>query len=276
MIFPIPSHDARKNGIQSRTKKRGGVDPDELCRLLNNHIENQALKAEQRRAAKALKAAAGPYVPREAASAHQKTTSPDAMRQFHKLSQPVYKQHFEVLRLDIPGSPLKDLQRTQLWDPAVVDRNIVRNRNQWEWDQRMEKAAEVDLEREINRPPQRTFPELACLVKEKSWGEQPMSGRDMFWENSPLQRSKEKLKTAFEGRNDWAQKEDTESGDKQAKLEKIVSPSWMKDSNWIMRRKEKFVVVEEEAVEVGDCGSPPPMGSIRGRGRGFLARFNRH
>jgi len=246
-----------------RVKNRGAVDAQELSRLLNRHLEKQAIRSEQRRLALAAKAAVEPYVPRVAASAFERTTTPDAMRQIHKLSQPAVKQHLEILHVDIPSL---SLMRMQVYDQVVVERNALRNRNQWQWTHEMEQAAEFDLDREVDKPPRRTFAELEHLMKTRSREEQILKGGDSFWHEGP---SKMKSRTAvcvpdFEGRNDWAQKEEMEGGGRRTLLKRDTT-------SWIARRREKR---QAEAVKIGD-GSPP-TGNRRERGRGLLGRFSRY
>ena len=143
-------------------KKGEPFDPDELSRLLAIHLEKQKIKSQERRAARAAKSAAAPFAPKGAASAFERTTTPDVMRQVHKLSLPAVKQHSKVLQVDIPS-----LRRNQARDQAVIERDLLRNRNQWQWTQDMREAAVVDLDRNVYRPPQRTFAELAHLMNSK-------------------------------------------------------------------------------------------------------------
>src|SRR6266536_5759072 len=165
MTYPL--RDRKGNGQKRKVKNGEPFDPEELTRRLTAHLIEQKTKQERRREARAAKAAAAAaqqdsvyhHVPKVAAAAFERTTTPDAMRQVHKLAQPAIKAHLEQLTIDdpLPGVPVTSLKKTQAMDQAMIERDLLRNRNQFQWDQAMEEAAEADVYRDVNKPPQRTF-----------------------------------------------------------------------------------------------------------------------
>lgn len=281
-----PLCDPRSNGGKRRVKKGEPFDPEELSKRLSAHLAEQKLKSEKRRAARLAKAIGdeqyGVFVPKVAAAAFHRTTTPDVMRHIHRLSQPALKQQLERLSVDDPTPQITSLQRTQAFDRAVIERDILRNRNQFQWNHDMEEAAEVDIERDVNRAPQRTFKsEFAYLRSRHEKGtERPLSTGDIFSEeDEPPTTTKTKLrsKAAFNGRNDWAQREDgVDSGGKSVK-DKSNSFLRKKDSIWMLKsRKEKRGKQEDnDTVEVFGDSRSPSDGSKSARSS-FLGRFKRH
>jgi hypothetical protein len=284
-----PLCDPKTNGARRRVKQGEPLDPEELSRRLAAHLAEQKLKAERRRDAKAAKAAAAAlaqqstiyhHVPKVAAADFARTTTPDVMRQVHKLSQPVLKQQLEPLNLEDFGHRITSLQKAQAMDQAVIERDLLRNRNQFQWNHDMEEAAEADMERGVYKPPQRTFAsEFAHLKSRHDRGTQrPLSTGDFFWEEDEVQvpaKSRPKPVPAYDGRNDWAQREDSQK--ERRKVKEIASPFLKKkDSIWILKgRKEKVGKQDkDEALMIGNSG-PSSEGNRTGR-ISFLARFKRH
>jgi len=275
-----PLRDPKSNGTK-RVKNGEPFDPEELSRRLTVYLSEQKLKMERRRAAK--EAAANNvyhHVPKVAAAAFERTTTPDVLRQVHKLSQPALKQHLEVLSLDDPSLQTTSLQRTQALDQAVIERDMLRNRNQFQWNHDMEEAAEIDIERDVYKSPQRTFnSEFAISKSRHEKGQRPLSTGDVFWEEDdpPVTGiAKPKPKPAFNGRNDWAQRDDRENDEKVGK-ERSSLFLRKKDSIWVLksRREKNGKQDKDEAVaEIGDFGSPPD--GSKSRKSSFLARFKRH
>lgn len=154
-------------------KKGEPFDPEDLSRRLQAHLTEQKIKADKRRQARAAKLAAAEaaaaeshaqtvyhHVPMSAASAFERTTTPvDLSRKMPKLAQSVIKAHLGRVSVDEnrPSQGLTLLQKTVALDQAIVDKQILRNRNQFQWTQEMEEANEADLERDLYKPPQRTF-----------------------------------------------------------------------------------------------------------------------
>jgi len=278
-----PLRDPKGNTARRRVKQGEPFDPEELSRRLTAHLAEQKIKAERRREARAARAAAAQqngvyhHVPKVAALAFERTATPvDTTRQMHKLSQPVLKAQLELLHEDhVTGHPTTKLQETQAKDQAMIERELLRNRNQFQWTRDLEDAVEVDFGRDLYKPPQRTFniPEFAHLRGTKaSNAPRPLSTGDVFSDEEVQITPRAKQKPAFDAidRTDWAQRDDEGEIGRQKK--DWVSPFLRKkDSIWILGRKEKSTRQDKEAVAgIGDFGSPPDK-----KGR-FLARFKRH
>ena len=282
---------AKGHGSRQRKLKQGEpFDPDELSRRLAAHLAEQKIKAQRRRESRAAKAAAAQqigvyhHVPKVAAAAFERTTTPDVMRQVHKLAQPALKAHMEQLTLDdpLPGQPATSLQRTQAMDQAIIERDLLRNRNQFQWKQDMEEAAEVDEARDLYSPPQRTFiAEFAHLrTRHGGTAQRPLSTGDMMSGDRISEEEETTTKTRYKNiydpkidRNDWAQRDD----DAESRQKKERSSPFLrkKESSWILRGKKSPKQDKDEAVAgIGDFGSPPD-GSKSGKAS-FLARFKRH
>lgn len=281
-----PLRAPQSTGGKRRVKNGEPFDPEELSRRLSAHLAEQKLKAERRRAARVAKETTNQqevyhHVPMMAAAAFERTTTPDVMRHVHKLSQPALKQHLEHLSLDDASLQLTGLQRTQALDKAVIESGLLRNRNQFQWNHDMEEAAEVDVERNVYKSPQRTFTsEFAYL---RSWhekvAERPLSTGDVFPEEdeSPItSKATCKSKLVFDGRNDWEQRDERVDLGKTTK-EKYNPFLRKKDSIWILKsRKAKHGKEnkDEGVAGIGDSG-PPPDCSKSGKSS-FLGRFKRH
>jgi hypothetical protein len=282
-----PLHDLKGHGSRQRRVKQGEpFDPDELSRRLATHLAEQKLQAQRRRDARAAKAAAAQqigvyhHVPKVAAAAFERTTTPDMMRQVHKLAQPALKSHLEHLTVDdpLPGQPATSLQRTQAMDQAMIERDLLRNRNQFQWKQDMEEAAEVDIARDLYSPPQRTFIAEFAHLRGRHAGsaQRPLSTGDMISEEEET-TIKTRYKPTYDpkiDRNDWVQRDD-ETEARPSKKERSSSFLKKKESSWILRAKKSSKQDKDEAVAgIGDFGSPP-HGSKSGK-PSFLARFKRH
>lgn len=287
-----PLRDPKTNGPRRRAKQGEPFDPEELSRRLQAHLVEQKIKAEKRREARAAKAAAAGavaaqhvyhHVPKVAAAAFERTTTPEAFRKVHKLAQPAMRAHLEVLSLEdsLPNQPVTSLQKTVAMDQAMLERDLLRNRNQFQWTHDMEDAAEADMERDLYKPPQRTFyAEFAHLKGSRKQGvPRPLSTGDMFWEEegSPPPQ-KPKVKPAphdivNDHRNDWVQRDDGLENRKKDK----TSPFLRKmESSWIlMGKKEKGLKQERRDEGIAGFGSSSPDNGKGAKGS-FLTRFKRH
>lgn len=223
------------------------------------------------------------------------------MRQIHKLAQPAVKQSREVLKVD-KRSLVTRLKRNQALDQATIERNLARNRNNFQWDQCMEDATEVDIARDLYSPPQRTFiAEFAHLRPKQppiTTGidhRRPLSTGDMMLDHDDDTHRAARITRAVLpvydpriDRTDWAQRDDEEEArtkngvgsptTMEMEKEKEKAPR-KKESGWILRgiksprhEKEKEEVVSSAA----DFGSSPPEGGGRSAKASFLARFRRH
>lgn len=277
-----PLRDPKGNGGRRKVKKGEPFDPEELSRRLTEHLAEQKLRAEKRREVRAAKAAtlaqqnAAVYhhVPTVAAAAFERTTTPDVMRQVHKLAQPAIKAHLELLSLEdpLPGHPITSLQRTQAMDQAILEKEMLRNRNQFQWDHDMEEAAHADAERDLYKSPQRTFnSEFAHLRgRHKKGAPRPLSTGDVCWdEEEPSIPTKPRgpIRPVNDGndRHDWAQRDDAE-----ARKKDKTSPFLRKmESSWILMSKREKVSLKQDIGELASSAE----GNRKG---GFLARFKRH
>jgi hypothetical protein len=278
-----PLREPKKDGSRRRVKKGEPFDPEDLSRRLTAHLAEQKLKAERRHARAKAAAAQQIYhhVPKVAAADFERTATPvDTMRQVHKLSQPALKQRLENLSLDDPNPQATSLHRTQALDQAVVERDLLRNRNQFQWTHDMEEAAEVDMDRDVYKLPQRTF---HSEIARKSRHEKALSTGALFSdEDEPTvntdKKPKPKPKPIFDGRNDWAQREEDHHNRKGVVKEQSNPALKKKDSIWLLgSRKEKSSKKqnkEEASTGSGEFGSSPD--GIKGAKLGFLARFKRH
>jgi len=287
-----PLRDPKKDGRRQRVKQGEPFDPEELSRRLNAHLAEQKIRAERRREARAARAALVQanvvyhHVPTVAAAAFERTTTPDVRRQSHKFPSMGIKSHLEKLSLEDPPLeyPVTSLQKTQAIDQAILERQILLNRNQFQWTHELEEAAEADMEREIYKPPQRTFQlEFAHLTSgHKRRSSRPLSTGDL-WEKTEAQssppppgKSKPKpLLPVAKDRPDWAER-DAETETAKKNLHSRTSPFLRKmESTWMLGKREKVKPDRDEAVAgIGDHGSPPDGNKgIRGS---FLARFKRH
>lgn len=278
MTYPL--RESKGPTAKRRVKQGEPFDPDDLCRRLEAHLAEQRFRAEKRREARAAKAAAvqanGPYVPMVAATAFQRTATPDVLRQVHKLAEPALKTQLSI-HFEEPG--FSALKRTQARDHAAIEKECVRTRNQFQWGHDMEEAVILDIDRDIYKAPQRTFqPETSHLrILRNSNVIRHFSTGDMLSDDEQLHGTvKPKSKALFEAndRNDWAQRDDVEN--RHPKREWVTPFLRKKDSSWMMMvRGEKGLGHKNETLtNIGNLGSPPDA-SKSGKGR-FLARFKRH
>lgn len=209
-----------------------------------------------------------------AAQAFERTTTPEVMRQVHTLSKLVVKSHLERSSLDAsaPGHPFTSLQRTQAMDQAMLEKEMLRNRNQFQWDHDMEEASHADMERVLYKPPQRTFnSDFAHLEGRHAKGApRPLSTGDVWQEELPHIPTKPKglPKPQNDGldRHDWAQREEVAEIRKKDR----TSPFLRKmESSWILLGKKEKISLKQD---IGNLG-PSPEGNRKGN---FLALFKRH
>lgn len=318
-----PHHEPAKPSNGKRRVKNGEpFDPEELTRRLTAYVTEQKLASQRRREARAAKERAAAiaagldpkahdvvyhHVPTVAASAFQRTATPIIVttETVHKLSAPILKaalspnnpvDSFEhdpsfPLRQKSTKRPATSLQRTVLQDQAEVEKERIRNRNQFQLTQALEEAAEVDELRDVYRVPQRTFVEFAHLRNAHSKGHsRPLSTGDIFSDSedtdtAPASTSRLKslrVKPTYDGRNDWAQEEEAKSPVEKVSArtvkERVSGPFLRrKESVWILmgkkeKEKEKDRKVDDALVGtgIGESTSPPLDGK-----KGFLARFKR-
>ncbi|KAH8687504.1 hypothetical protein BGZ60DRAFT_522159 [Tricladium varicosporioides] len=281
MTYPL-----REPKANTRRKVKQGepFDAEELSRRLTAYLLEQRKKAERHREARAVKATTQQnsvyhHVPTVAAAAFERTTTPDVMRQIHKLSQPAVKTHLETFHVEdsLSGYGVTSLRKTQAIDQAILERDLLRTRNQFQWNHDMEDTVEVDIDRDIYKPPQRTFQTEASQLKSNHApkASRPLSTGDIFSdeEDSPVP-NKPKARPVHDtrDRNDWAQRDD--DVDSRHNRRDWSGPFLRKrESTWIMRiKREKSIRQDKGGAVTADPESPPDKS---GRGR-FLARFKRH
>lgn len=267
-----------KAGAKRKTKQGEPFDPEDLSRRLTAHLAEEKAKVERRRAAREAKVADGAHfyhhVPLSAASAFERTTTQvDVMKSLPKAARPAVKAHLNALRIEAPATgQVPTLQKTRKIDQAMVERDLLRNRSQFQWNHDLMDANAMDLERDIYKVPQRTFNSDFAHVRGKipKSGLRPISTGDVFWEEAgelSLVSPKPKSKPLHDrnDRNDWAQRDEVADS---RKKEKGSPPLRKKDSYWILLGIKSMKHEKENVLD----GSPPDAIKMKG---GFLARFKR-
>ncbi|RDW82262.1 hypothetical protein BP6252_03374 [Coleophoma cylindrospora] len=271
-----------------RTKNGEPFDPSELSRRLEAHLKEQKRLRSERRASKAAAAPTSqnqePYhhVPKVAASSFARTTTQDKSRKIHRLSQIALQEQLKTFSLDDPhtGQPLVGLQRSIAQDQVVIKQESLRSRNQFQWTQYMEKAVEVDADRDVYRAPQRTF-ETGILATQNgrihSRVPRPLSTGDVQSEDddTPLIGNKQKLKPFHQ--NDWLQKDDNDDdSETRRKTKERGGPfSRKRDSVWIMKGRREKPIADEGNPTPNACQNASTLDSKASRGK-FLSRFKWH
>lgn len=335
-----PLHDPTKASNAKRRAKNGEpFDPEELTRRLTAYVAEQKLQSQRRREARAAKERAAAqaagreptsptdpkaphdaiyhHVPTVAAAAFQRTATPNIVttETVHILAAPVLKAALSPSNPDdtFPNHsthptrqkstkhPTTALEKTVLQDHAEVEKERIRNRNQFQRTQALDEAAEVDELRDVYRIPQRTFREFAHLRNAHGKGHsRPLSTGDVFSDSedtdimpSEIRNARLKslrVKPAYDGRNDWAQKEDngpgerekvvvkerrgSEGGNGRTVKERVSGPFLRrKESVWLLMGKKEKTKQDESLVGtgIGECTSPPPLDGKKG----LFARFRR-
>ncbi|KAJ8062635.1 hypothetical protein OCU04_009157 [Sclerotinia nivalis] len=203
---------------RAHSKRGAPLDPDDLSRRLRAHIAQQKASAEQRRAAR-VSMATGVYhhVPQVAAQSFEHTATQEKLHQVHKLSEPALK-NLGYLSIDegaagigsgyVYQKPTTTLQKAQVMDHATADRTKTRNRNQYQWTPALERAAELDAERDMYRCPRRTFNSDVPLLHKSRAVMRPMSMGDFLpWEEK---EEPKEVKRERNDRHDWTQRDESE------------------------------------------------------------------
>jgi hypothetical protein len=250
--------ESKANGHRSRSKKREPLDPEDLSRRLALHL------SEQRRVARARATAEHvPYhhIPQVAAVDFESTATPDRMGQIHKLAQPALKS-LEVLRFS--EKPATLLQNPKAMDLATADKNHVRNRNRHRWTTAIERAAELDDERDVYQFPQRTFEtEIGASVHRTRQMSRPLSLGDMLWEGGaeiPEERKRDR-----NDRQDWSQRDEDEVKVRR-KMRDLVTPL-------LALKTKKSKGQENETIMAVGLVAANEGRNVRSAS--FLARFRR-
>ncbi|ATZ57324.1 hypothetical protein BCIN_14g04740 [Botrytis cinerea B05.10] len=208
---------------RTRSKKGAPLDPYDLSRRLRAHLAQQKALAEHRRASLSS-TSTDPYhhTPQVAALSFEHTATAEKLRNVHKLSEPALK-NLGYMTIDAGGGGLGGcgsgyayqkpgtlLQKTQIYDHVTADKAKVRNRNQYQWTSALERAAELDAERDVYRCPRRTFNSDVPVVHKSRAGMRPMSMGDYLpWEEKEEREVKE-VKREKNDRHDWTQRDESE------------------------------------------------------------------
>ncbi|KAI9049886.1 hypothetical protein LZ554_006034 [Drepanopeziza brunnea f. sp. 'monogermtubi'] len=278
-----PMRDPGSNGGKRIVKKGEPVDPEDLTRRLNEYLAEQKVRADRRRDARAAKAAvlaqqnAAHYhhVPKVAATAFERTTTPDVRRGVHHLAQPAIRAHLGRSSIDdsLLGQQTTKLQRTQALEQAILEKELLRSRNQFQWGPDMEDAAYADAMRDLHKLPQRTFSKGFPHLKERHRldAPRPLSTGDIFWGGDELRiptkttKPRGPLKPINDGqdRHDWAQRDEATDIRKKDKTTPFLRKM---ESRWILMSKREKSPLKQDI----DLRSSP-----EGKKGNLFARFKR-
>ncbi|KAF7952922.1 hypothetical protein EAE96_006145 [Botrytis aclada] len=230
--YPIPAP-------RTRSKKGAPLDPDDLSRRLRAHLAQQKALADHRRSARSS-TSTDPYhhTPQVAILSFEHTSTAENPRNMHVLSEPAPKS-LGYMTIDEGGDGLGGcgsgyvyqkpgtlLQKPQMYDHAIVaDKTKVRNRNQYQWTAALERAAELDAERDVYRRPRRTFNSDVPAVHKSRAVMRPMSMGDyLSWEEKEEKEVKEvkEVKREKNDRHDWTQRD--ESAETRRSMREVVGP----------------------------------------------------
>lgn len=167
--------------------------------------------------AKKEKESAYHHVPKVAAAAFERTTTPVVVaekvgkkKSVHKLGQVALKHYVEENALPMPSS--FNLQKTLAMDQARKQRDLVGDRNQFQWTRHLEDAAKLDRERNLSKVPRRTFGADNLDVPQAAPCSRPLSTGDLNWEDldasDPFFHNKPKTNAPIpiaNERQDWEQ-----------------------------------------------------------------------
>jgi hypothetical protein len=250
---------------------------------LEAHLAEQKKRAELRRAeAIAKKESAYHHVPKVAAAAFERTTTPVLMaekegkkKSVHKLGQIALKHYVEENARPTPSS--FNLQKTLAMDQARKRRHLVGDRNQFQWTRHLEDAAKLDRERNLSKVPRRTFGADNLDVPQAALCSRPLSTGDLNWEedldaSDPLFHNKPKANAPIpiaNERQDWEQC-DQVPVEVHRSVKERVSPFLRKtDSMWILRSRK-----EPKPDVLSEMSRSAPIGDIKQK-RAFFGLFKR-
>ncbi|KAF5875273.1 uncharacterized protein Bfra_003726 [Botrytis fragariae] len=231
------SHHCPLPAPRTRSKKGAPLDPDDLSRRLRAHLAQQKALADHRRSARSSTSTSTDsyhHTPQVAVLSFEHTVTAEKLRNVHKLSQPALKS-LGYMTIDEGGDGLGGcgsgyvyqkpgtlLQKTQIYDHAMVDKTKLRNRNQYQWTAALERAAELDAERDVYRCPRRTFNSDVPVVHKSRAVMRPMSMGDyLSWEEKEEKEVKE-VKREKNDRHDWTQRDESE--ETRRSMKEMVGP----------------------------------------------------
>ncbi|TGO29189.1 hypothetical protein BPAE_0018g00780 [Botrytis paeoniae] len=237
MTYPprTQSHHYSLPAPRTRSKKGAPLDPDDLSRRLRAHLAQQKALADHRRSARSS-TSTDPYhhIPQVAVLSFEHTATAEKPCNVHKLSQPALKS-LGYMTIDEGGDGLGGcgsgyvyqkpgtlLQKTQIYDHAMVNKTKLRTRDQYQWTAALERAAELDAERDVYRCPRRTFNSDVPVVHKSRAVMRPMSMGDyLSWEEKEEKEVKE-VKREKNDRHDWTQRDESE--ETRRSMKEMVGP----------------------------------------------------
>jgi hypothetical protein len=270
-----------KSGSTRRCKKESEqIDPDELRQKLEAHLAEQKKQAEVRRGrAIAKKESAYHHVPKVAAAAFERTTTPvlgekEKRRKYvHRLAQLALKHHAEETVRPATGS--FDLRKTQAMDHARKQRDLLGDRNQFQWTRHLEDAAQFDRQRNLNKVPQRTFGADHIDLHQSARFCRPLSTGDLNWEedpegSEPIYHTKLNAKTLLiqtaNDRQDWEQRDEVPVEVHRSVKERVGPFLRKTDSMWILKSKR-----EPKTDVLPETSHSAPSGDTKSKKSIFLA-----
>ncbi|KAB8290287.1 hypothetical protein EYC80_011152 [Monilinia laxa] len=253
---------------RTRSKKGAPLDPDDLSRRLRAYIAEEKALAEHRQTTR-VSMATGVYhhVPQVAALSFDNTATQEKLRQVHRLSEPALKNYGYLTGDEgIEGAGIASkyayqksptiLQKAQGLDHASAEKTRIRNRNQYQWTAALERAAELDAERDVYRCARRTFISDAPEVHKSRAVQRPMSMGDLLgWEEKEAPKEMKRNKN---DRHDWTQRDESEEA--RRSMRKRVGPLLS-----LKLRKEKVSDGAAQEIKLKSPVKSPLRASFFGR-----------
>lgn len=277
-----PLHEPKTGSTRRGKGKKQNeqIDPDELRRKLEDHLAEQKKQAEERRArAVAKKESAYRHVPKVAAAAFERTTTPVLMgekkknrKYVRRLAQLALKHRAEKAVRPTAGS--FDLRKTQAMDHARKQRGQLGDRNQFQQTRHLEDAAQFDKQRNLNKVLQRTFGADNSDVHQTARSYRPLSTGDLGWEEDceggePIFHTKSKAKaliiTPVNDRQDWEQRDEVPVEVHRSVKDRVGPFLRRTDSMWILKSKK-----EPKVDVLPEASHSAPRGEAKSKKSTFL------
>ncbi|KAI4135574.1 MAG: hypothetical protein LQ347_000543 [Umbilicaria vellea] len=209
--------------LQTRNKKKAvnksePFDPEELCRRLEKHRQEQK-EARRRRRAQASDKNGEPaqyhHVPQCAAASFARTATPESLKknEIHKLSRQVIRTQPPAVDSRAPLAKIGPSIRTVVegHEMSRLKTEAIAERNQFQRTSALEEAAQADQNRNLNRPQQRGF-EIPLFEELPTTNSPPNKGDFREWD--PLGKETYGRPSRAHGppnandRHDWAQRDE--------------------------------------------------------------------
>lgn len=277
------THPVREENREFCRSKSTPFDPEDLSRRLAVVLakQEQYIQHDQRRNRRAVSETTrlAQYVPQVAAADFARTTTQDVMNPMsrgrsdvHKLAEAAIRQQQKSSLNNI--AVMGGVRQSIANDRARAEKQVVMERNQFQWDRNLEGAAELDKERDLYRLPQRTLTRepTPAVDRINRYLGRPMSTGDLLnWETGvPRHPSKPRRSTLKPkasqlalDHHDWAQRDET-TDKKQSPTRKIL--------NWSIRRKSSQ---GNEETTLSSPSTQVPSASPGKRKNSLLARLRR-